>query len=70
MSEEILREIEGSILSALLKSASGARDLLKAGFRPDLLPSPEGRDLARLILRVRDAQGDVTESVEALTYLA
>jgi hypothetical protein len=64
MSETILREIEAGILSALLKSGDVARDLMKGGFRPDHLPSAEGRDLARMILRVRDMRGDVSEVVE------
>ena len=64
MGEAMLPEIETRLLSALLKSAELARGLLKAGLRPDLLPSPEGRELARLILRVRDAAGDVTGAVE------
>jgi hypothetical protein len=65
MGGKVLREIEVSLLSALLKDGLLARDLTKAGLRPDLLPSPAGRELARLVLRVRDAGGDVTQSVEA-----
>jgi hypothetical protein len=65
MGDEILRQIEVSLLSALLKSGILARDLAKAGFRPNLLPSPEGQDLAQVILRLRDSRGDVTEDVEA-----
>lgn len=65
MDGAVLREVEVKLLSALLKGTGVAGHLVKAGFRPDLLPSPEGRDLARLILRLRDARGDVTEGVEA-----
>ena len=60
----MFREIELAIVSALLTSAALAKELVKAGFGPDCLRSPEARDLARLILRVRDACGDVTEAVE------
>jgi hypothetical protein len=65
MDQDALRGIEVGLLSALLKGGAAARDLVKSGFRPDLMPSPMGRDLARLVLRVRDAHGDVTEDVEA-----
>jgi hypothetical protein len=65
MEQDALRGIEVGLLSALLKGGATARELVKAGFRPDLLPSPMARDLARLVLRVRDARGDVTEDVEA-----
>ncbi len=61
----MLREIEIGVQSTLLKSRPTARALLKAGCRPDLMPSPMGRDLARLVLRLRDARGDITEDVEA-----
>lgn len=64
MSKKIRREIEVSVSSALLKSAAIARDLVKARFRPNLLPSPAGLDPTRLILRARDARGEVTEAAE------
>lgn len=62
--DAMLREIEVGLLSALVKSAPLARHLLKTGLRPEIFPSAEGREMARLILRVRDGVGDVTGAVE------